>query len=490
MLRHKKISSIHPDHSSVSSTKIGVRAGRNFFWMLVSEGMAKVMVMAMTIYIARILSPSSYGVYAVAHSVALYLAALVLFGTGNYGQRQIAQSPREAFTYYSEIMGLRLILASVVFGIFILVIFLLPLPQARKEFFLAALVLPVGLGLKPDWVFRGIEKIHYLFLGNFVLAVVLCVGILLTVKGPEDTLFAILFRGGSVVLASIVLTVSLFRIIPDKFVITFKKNFFHLKESVFFGFTVVLQAFINELVILIGGFFLADKALGFYAAPHRIAVTLAWIGMMFGFGFYPVLSSTFVQSSEKFRRSFLLMVRGSFLIAAPVLLVGMLFAPQIVTLLLGQAYERSGFLMLVLLPVFLIDCLHATFSFGLMAAGKQKYQTIALFVGFFIMLVSGFVFIPHFLGTGAACAYLLGKSVYLIILIWVFFKKVGVYFPDLKFFIPFVLIVVLAAFTYLIPVEWMVKAVLSLMIYTAAVFLLKLISFSQIKELAAKLLPK
>lgn len=490
MSKYKKISAAHPDYSSVSSTRLGVRAGRNFFWMLVSEGMAKVTIMAMTIYIARILSPSSYGVYAVAHSVALYLSALVLFGTGNYGQRQIAQSPGAASAYYSEIMGLRLILVSVVFAIFFLVIILLPLPQARKEIFLAALVLPAGLGLKPDWVFRGIEKIHYLFFGNLVLAVVLCAGILLTVKGPENTLYAILFRGGSVVLASIVLTGILFRIIPERFKLTFKNSVFHLKESVFFGFTVVLQAFVNELVILIGGIFLTDKTLGFYAAPHRIAVTLAWIGMMFGFGFYPVLSSTFVQSSEKFKKSFLLMVRGSFLIAAPVLLVGMMSATQIVTLLLGQVYEKSGFLMLILLPCFLIDCLHATFSFGLMAAGKQKYQTFALSIGFIIMLFSGIVFIPRFLGTGAACAYLLGKSIYLFILVWVFFKNVGLYFPDLKFFIPLVLTVILGAFPFLLPVEWMVKAFLSLAVYTAAVFLLKLLSLSQIKELAVKLLPK
>lgn len=465
------------------SDSIGLRAGRNFFWMLVSEGLAKITIIIMNLYIARVLTPSSFGIYAMAQSVALQLAALTLFGTGNYGQRQISRDPKASRSLYSELMGLRLFTGLFVFGIFSLFIFFFPMSVVRKEIFYAALILPFGLALKPDWVFRGFERIHYLVYGNIALSLVFSIGTLLLVKGPEDILYALFMRGGAVIVASIVLTAVLTRIIPLSFKTSVKRSLSHMKECVYFGVGIVIQAFMNELIIVISGLFLIDSTLGQYAAPHRISVTLTWIAMMFGFGFYPVLSSKFVQGSMEYKRTFLLMVKGALLLSGPVLLVGMNFSHQIIRILLGPYYAESGSLMLILFPCFLIDCLAVTFSFGLMAAEHQKLQALALIVGFIIMFVVGFAMIPRLEGTGAALAYLIGKLIYLFILVCFFFLKIGLIVPERSFFLYYLTAVGIGLIPTFLPGHWLFRVFLSLILFSSTVFITKIFSLSQFKGL-------
>jgi len=469
--------------SSVISSSIGLRAGKNFFWMLASEGVAKGTIVVMNIYIARVLTPSSYGIYAIAQSVALYLTSLVLFGTGNYGQRQISRNPKSAASQYVDLMGLRFISAAVIFGLFILFISIHPMPLAQKALFFASLILPFGTALKPDWVFIGLERIQYLILGNMALAFVLTTGTLLLVKGPEDTLYAIVMRGAAVVASAIVLTGILTRIMPISLKISVKRGLAHLKECFYFGISIVSQAFTNELVILISGIFLSNSMVGKYAAPHRISVALTWIAMMFGFGFYPVLSSRFVQSQKDYKRTFLLMVRGALLLATPVLMIGMNFSRQITSFLLGPSYAESAPLMLILFPCFLIDCLAVTFGFSLMAAEKQKYQTIALVLGFGIMFLLGVIMIPQLGVTGAALAYLLGKLVSLSLLIGFFSHKIGFYIPERSFFLRLFLAVGAGFIPVFLPGHWFFRASLSFVFLGITVFLTGILAFSQIKGL-------
>lgn len=472
-----------PGASSVKSSSIGLRAGKNFFWMLASEGVAKGTIVVMNIYIARVLTPSSYGIYAVAQSVALYLTALVLFGTGNYGQRQISRNPSSAGSLYEDLMGLRFIGMSLVFGLFILSISIHPMPLEQKVFFFASLILPFGTALKPDWVFIGLERIQYLILGNMALAFVLITGTLLLVKGPENTLYAIVMRGSAVFASAIVLTSILTRIIPISIKISLKRGLAHLKACVYFGISIVSQAFTNELVILIAGIFLTNSLVGKYAAPHRISVALTWIAMMYGFGFYPVLSSRFVQSQKDYKRTFQLMVRGAFLLATPVLMIGMNFSRQITRFLLGPSYAESAPLLLILFPCFLIDCLAVTFGFSLMAAEKQKYQTIALVLGFGTMFVLGMIMIPRFGVNGAALAYLLGKLVSLSFLIGFFSRKIGFYFPEKSFFLRLFLTIGTGFIPVFMPGHWFFRASLSFLFLGITVFLTGILAVSQIKGL-------
>jgi len=168
--------------------RTGAKIVRNFFSLSTAAVVRRGLNFAVSIYLARVLGASGFGLLAFAQAIMAYLSLIASLGLPRLGEREIARSHEDVPKYVNAIIPLRLVLG--LGSYFILIILVLIL---SKGHFASIFILLYGLMLftrafNLDWVFRGTEKMHFLAVFEIVSGAVYLALIPLLVYGYERLL--------------------------------------------------------------------------------------------------------------------------------------------------------------------------------------------------------------------------------------------------------------------------------------------------------------
>ena len=170
------------------------RASSNLIWVTLSDVLAKGATIFATIYLARILGVTEFGVLSLGIAIAGTVWPLVDLGTNGYGIREVARNPASAQTLMSSLNSMRLAASVVVIIATGIIIHLLGFEDSKKWTVLATLVYLSAHAISPDWVVRGLERMSIGFAMNSIAAVSFILGTVVFVSGPDDTAIAGLVR--------------------------------------------------------------------------------------------------------------------------------------------------------------------------------------------------------------------------------------------------------------------------------------------------------
>lgn len=84
------------------------RVASNFLWSIVSEAIAKCVFFITTIYLARTLGVSNFGLFTLAQTITLYFWLAVDLGINMYGIREIAKDKENAEKIINPLLTLRI----------------------------------------------------------------------------------------------------------------------------------------------------------------------------------------------------------------------------------------------------------------------------------------------------------------------------------------------------------------------------------------------
>ncbi len=327
--------------------------GRRFLTLGAGEIVSRLFAFAATVYLARTLGASVYGVIAAATTIMLYLAFIADCGIEMLGVREVAEHPDALATTLPPILGARLLIAFAVMAVTIPAsLLLMPRPDGPVLALYAITLITVALGTR--WVHLGLEQAGNASWARIINECVAAACVLLFVHTQNDLLRVPMAQ----ILGETLGAVFLFRLLP----VAARRFRLEMRPSVITpllnrSWPLVLHSLLGLAIFNSDFIFLrairGSEAVGFYAAAYTLISFFQNLGVAYTMSLIP--SITRVRNDATAART---LFDGSMAqvmaLGLPVMLGGILVASPLVALIFGAGYGASARplqILLVVIPV-------------------------------------------------------------------------------------------------------------------------------------------
>ncbi|MBU0672283.1 MAG: flippase [Candidatus Margulisbacteria bacterium] len=388
----------------------------NFLSLFTSEAVTKLFTFAVVIYLARVLEPAGFGELSFAMAIFMYFYMFSTLGLDILGTREIAKDKDNVFEYVCEIGLIKISLSLVSFALLTGFIFIF-FPSSQMRW----LILFYGLSLFPmallfEWVFQGIEKMHFIAFSRLISSLAYLLMIFFLVKSYGQLLYVPLLYFVANLLAATFLLLFLFSIYRK---ISFKIDLLNLKKTLFFalpiGVSFVLAQVYYSFDVVMLGFMRNSVEIGYYNAAFKIYLFLVLFAGIYHSAMFPRISRLYQESPEKLPDIYTRSNRILALVAVPLMFGAILLAGKGMRLLYGEIYSPGILALQILLGGIVLQYINTGYHRGLLACGKERWYFIGVLVPVSVNILLNFIFIPLFGLYGAAVATLLGEVSALIV---------------------------------------------------------------------------
>jgi O-antigen/teichoic acid export membrane protein len=399
------------------------KLNKNFIWLSAANIVGSIFSVLLFIYLARVLKAESFGYLSYATTFVFYMFNFVDLGLSTYGMREIAKNKTKISEYVSNIVSFRLMLAGILF-----LIFLIGVALSRNTAILKILMVEVALmlfvaSLATEWAFQGLENMHMVFVSlattTFLQLVLNCI----FVHGPEDLLKIPIIN--FIAVFPILLTflwILKFRLTLKK--LDMKMIKFYLSSSiVIWGISVCAQAY-NGLDIVFLGFFRTPEEVGCFTVARRICGGATLLLVVLANAIFPHLSSMFGKDIDQFRYATHKYLKISVFILLFLLLPIMFFSRDFIALTVGAQYISAAIPLKVMVVALILVMFNMPFSTGLIAAGFEKDVLKQVAACASLNILSNFILIPKYGMMGASISFLWAEALALGWILHIYHKKI------------------------------------------------------------------
>lgn len=132
-------------------------------WLVLAQVLTKIIGFFYTIFLARNLGVSDFGLYTVALAYFSIISSFADFGFNRYLIREIARDKLKVSELLCNIIMLRLTLTSVIFGIFSFSLYILDPDKLRVSLILLTVlaILPQAIALTFDGIFVALQRLQF-----------------------------------------------------------------------------------------------------------------------------------------------------------------------------------------------------------------------------------------------------------------------------------------------------------------------------------------
>jgi O-antigen/teichoic acid export membrane protein len=463
---------------------------RNFISLFLSDGITRIIGFFATVYIARILAVEGFGL--VNYGLAFISYALLFANPGLtvIGAREVAKTPQDR-RFIEETLGLRLVLAILIFVIFLAGTSLIPGGNTTKSIIIIYSLALFPFAVLLEFVFQGREEMGYIGVGRIIQYCTYLVILLLFLKqGTDILLVPLAFVIGYLINAIFLIAVFISKYKSFRFSFSFSQWRIILSASIPVGLAIILNQVTVSLPPIVLGIFKTSYEVGIFSAGYKIIFVFLIIERVFYYVFFPVLSKQHTQNPEKLAGSFNFLTRFLFALTIPITVGGLILAPTIITLIYGQAFLHTDGVLRILLLYFMIVPINTVFGYGLIAIGQEKrfFKVIAItaLISTVFILLLGLQF--GFYGTAAALLISESISILLMNRHLKRFMRFGKVAYVLK---PLIASLLMAVVMFTVQ-HWHILILIlgGIFVYFSALFILRGFSKSDVKNISDMLVKK
>ncbi len=381
----------------------------------------KLIDMAFTMLMLRILTPEQAGRYWFAVAFIVYFEIITRFGLGILMTREVSKAHDQANRYlWNTILSrLALWLAAVPLAGTVLLLYALfggltaDTAAAIGLFAVGVILSNVADALSS--VFMAYERMEYPAALSTATTIV---------KVSLGTL-ALLLGWGFVGLAGMSIAGNLFTVVV--FVYLLVRLFFRprIEFDGRFGLrmlrisaplmanSLLSKMFIDVDVLLLKPI-QGDEVVGYYGAPYRYLSGLNIIPAYFTQAIFPAMSRYAVSARDSLRRAYLLSLRLLLILALPIAVVFTFAARELIILLGTEQYLPHSQIALMILIWFLpLSYVNSVTHYVLIALDEQRFLTRAFLLGVSFNVIANLIFIPIYSYKAAAVITILSEVVLL-----------------------------------------------------------------------------
>ncbi|MFA5391137.1 MAG: oligosaccharide flippase family protein [Candidatus Omnitrophota bacterium] len=376
----------------------------NLFFLFTGQGIGTLLLFIATARMAKILGPEGFSVVGFAEAIFAFFVCLTNFGLNIIGTREVARKPQEVRYYGDRIITLKLILG--ILSYFALFLFVLCL---NKPHLIKYVILLYGLSLlpasiMPDWLFQGLDKMHYLSIGLVARTLIFMLGIfsLINKEGQLLQIAYIFFVSWMISSAITVFFYARSYGLP-KCKFDFLKQGELFKKAVPIGYSLIvgwiIYYFDSLFLFLTKGEVVASI---FMAAQKPILLIASAITLYFN-AIFPAMSRAAHNLNES-RRIFSLTVGGITAFFLPIVIASTMFSETFLSHVYGKQFLSSTLLFQILIWWPWLTLLIGAYSRTIVCFNMEKYifristLTAILHISFNLFMI------PRWGGLGACIA--------------------------------------------------------------------------------------
>lgn len=395
------------------------RIAKNTTVLLISQIISYIFAFFYTIYTARYLGASGFGIISFALALGAILSIFTELGLSTLTVREVSRDKSLANKYIGNTLALKLILSSITLVSMVLVVTLLHYPpQFAAVIYYITLSFVVGAFTSIFYsVFQAYEKMEYQSVGQIINSIMMFSGILLIITYQLSIVnFGLIYLIASIVsliygvivcvwkfvLPKIEIDLGLWKSILPKIEIDLNLWRFLIIEAIPLTISSVflLIAFRVDTILLsiING----NEAVGLYNAAFSLMTALMFVPFVYVSAIFPILSRLNVSSKELLKYSYETSFKYLLILGLPIAVGTTLLANPIILLIYKSGFTQSIVALQILIwsiPIIFINYILGT---AINSINKQRETVKTTFIAMFLNIVLNILLLPKY-GLIAAC---------------------------------------------------------------------------------------
>jgi O-antigen/teichoic acid export membrane protein len=385
---------------------------RSFLTLAAGEWVARLIGIAIQIWLARQLTPGPYGVITFGIALIGWFGLVVDSGTEQLNVREISRHPDRFRELADRVLGLRLALSLVAgVGLAVVTYEFSRSTDAREVLPRFALVLP-ALAINLRWMVLGIQQARAVAIGNVASRIVFLSAIVLLVTSPSDDVVVPILEALAEATYAVVIIVLASKAYGW---VRPKVDLAAWKATLTEGFPLLVygacRATILTIDVVMIALILGHPQAGLYGVALKPAsfflgaIGLFSVALLSGYSAAPGS-----ETSSLFRRSVLL---GSASMTA--VAIALTAAAPLITLVFGHGYRGAATAMAVLVWTLPLAALSVPYGSVLIARHRQDVLMHNNIVGTILYVVANAIVIT-WLGINAAAGVRVGTYALMLLL--------------------------------------------------------------------------
>ena len=441
------------------------------------------------------LSADVYGMYYALFNFTYLFNIILDFGITNYNNRTIAQHTQLLKKYFARIVPLKFALAAIYFVIILIVgaflgyssyqIKLLSwmcITQVLQSFisYLRSNITSLML-FKTDSVISVLDRsLLIVFCGFFLWNDSL---------RPHFTIDHFVYIQTLTMfitfLVALIVCLSKTRLLKLKW--NFAFNLHILRDGLPYALLGLLMACYNRMDSVMLLALVEDNGVssGIYASGFRLVDSANMVAYLFSVILLPLIAKM-IKENQRINAVVGAAFHLLLIITLGFVAVSICYSTELMELLYNKHIDESAKVYRILSFCFIPISMTYIFGTVLTANGSLKYLNLVAGLGMLMNIGLNFILIPLFKENGAATTSLITQSVTAILQAWLALKIFKIRFEwryclKIVFFV--IIVIFISIFAQQLELNWVVRAIITLLFIVIASFLVGIFSFKEIKKL-------
>jgi len=457
------------------------RLAKNTTLLFVSQMISYLLGFFITMYTARYLGTSGFGVLSTALNLAYIFAVFTDLGLSTIVTREISRDKSLQTKYFTNTTILRLGLALLTFVLIVLFVNIVNLvhqqypPQTVLAIYIiGASIIFNGLSGTFTAIFQALQKMEYQSISLILNSVLMLIGTIIAIYFSKDIIFfAELYVIANVACLIFILAVYFWKYSIPKW--DFDINFIKVTLIAALPLSIVsiftLIAFRVDTVLL--SLFKTSVDVGIYSAPYNLFNAFLFLPAAFTISVFPIFSQFFISAKDSLKFTYQKSFKYLTILSLPIAVGVTLLAEPIILLIYKSSFLPSVPVLQILIWTVPITFLNYIFGSILPAMNRQTTLLKITFISMVFNIVLNLWAIPHYSYIGASIVTVLTEVIVIVLCFFVLSKSfcsVNIKNVILK---PAVASAIMAGFILTVHTNLFLEIIISIVIYFAVLLLIQ-----------------
>lgn len=464
---------------------------KNTSVLFLSQLISYVLAFFYTLYSARYLGTSNFGIISFATAISGLFAIFTDLGLSTLTIREVARDKESTAKYMGNHGSIKFILSVITMVLLILFVNIGTFDQTTKlvVYLVGSSVIINAFSGTFTSMFRAHEQMEYQSIADIINATCMFIGILFCV-----------FTKQSVIAVAFVYLLSTLVMLSYSFLMcTRNYGLIHFQFDFKFWKYLILNAYplaITSIFALISfkmntillNLFTNSSVVGEYTAAFNLMQALIFIPTVYSTAILPIFSKFYVDSKDMLDFSYKKSLKYLTLLSIPIVVGTIVLSDKIILFIYGSSYINA--IEILRLIIWALPAIFLSYILGISIASINKqHETVkATFVCMILSTVGNLILIKYFGGLGAALMTVINEISMVIFYLYIM-NKYGYKTPFNIFLKPSIASLTMGIVIYLLNLELFTSVALGIIVYTVMILLLKTFEKEDI-EILKQLLPE